>query len=112
MDTPPLAKCLAAREGLPAVADPYRHAGSPRARGSRQSVDAPSSMSERFVTDGHLRLSGRIDARTSATCSTVPIVPVAQWLAGTQQVRHCPREGMSRNTRPLKIPAGARHTHT
>jgi hypothetical protein len=29
-----------------------------------QSVDAPSS--ERFVTDGHLRPSGRIDARASA----------------------------------------------
>ena len=32
------------------------------ARDSMQSVDAPSSMSERFVTDGHLRLSGRYDA--------------------------------------------------
>jgi hypothetical protein len=31
------------------------------ARDSMQSVDAPSS--ERFVTDGHLRLSGRNDAR-------------------------------------------------
>src|ERR1035437_8131015 len=37
-----------------------------RARGSMQSVDAPSSMSERFVTDGRLRLSGRCDA-----CPTV-----------------------------------------
>src|ERR1035437_4748679 len=33
------------------------------ARDSMQSLDAPSSMSERFVTDGHLRLSGRNDAR-------------------------------------------------
>jgi hypothetical protein len=32
--------------------------------------------------------------------------------AGTQQVRNCPREGMSRNTRPLKIPArGAPYAH-
>jgi hypothetical protein len=32
--------------------------------------------------------------------------------AGTQQVRHCPREGMPRNTRPLKIPArGAPYVH-
>jgi len=32
--------------------------------------------------------------------------------AVTQQVRHCPREGMSRNTRPLKIPArGAPYAH-
>src|ERR1019366_5757067 len=32
--------------------------------------------------------------------------------AGTQQVRHCPREGTSRNTRPLKIPArGAPYAH-
>src|SRR5450631_3690486 len=30
-----------------------------------QSVDAPSSMSERFVTDGHLRPSGRNDATPS-----------------------------------------------
>ena len=33
-----------------------------RARDSMQSVDAPSSMSERFVGDGRLRLSGRHDA--------------------------------------------------
>jgi hypothetical protein len=32
-------------------------------RDSMQSVDAPSSMSERFVTDGHLSLCGRNDAR-------------------------------------------------
>jgi hypothetical protein len=32
------------------------------ARDSMQSADAPSSMSERFVTDGQLRLSGRCDA--------------------------------------------------
>jgi hypothetical protein len=39
-------------------------------------------------------------------------VPVNEWLAGTQQVRHCPREGTSRNTRPLKIPArGALYAH-
>ena len=37
-----------------------------RTRDSMQSVDAPSGMSERFVTDGHLRLSGRCDA-----CPTV-----------------------------------------
>jgi hypothetical protein len=33
-----------------------------------QSVDAPSSMSERFVTDGHLRPSGRNDASLSRLC--------------------------------------------
>ena len=40
-----------------------RTVGYSPARDSRQSVDAPSSMSERFVTDGHLRPSGRNDAR-------------------------------------------------
>jgi hypothetical protein len=39
-----------------------RTVGYSHARDSMQSVDAPSSMSERFVTDGHLRLSGRKDA--------------------------------------------------
>ena len=34
--------------------------------------------------------------------------PKADRPAGTQQVRHCAREGVSRNTRPLKIPAKAR----
>src|ERR1035437_9182858 len=38
-------------------------------------------------------------------------VPIAKRSAGTQQVRHCPREGVSRNTRPLKIPAGAPYAH-
>ena len=39
-----------------------------RVRDSIQSVDAPPSMSERFVTDGHLRLSGRNDASLSRLC--------------------------------------------
>jgi hypothetical protein len=43
---------------------------------------------------------------------TLPRVPADEWLAGTQQVRHCPREGTSRNTLPLKIPArGAPYAH-
>jgi hypothetical protein len=33
-----------------------------------QSGDAPSSMSERFFTDGRLRLSGRNDASLSRLC--------------------------------------------
>lgn len=37
-----------------------------RARDSMQSLDAPSSMSERFVTDGHLRLSGLLETSLRA----------------------------------------------
>ena len=37
-------------------------------------------------------------------------VPFAERPAGTQQVRHCPRAGVSRNTRPLKILADERPT--
>ena len=41
-----------------------------------------------------------------------PRVPYAEWLAGTQQAKHCPQESMSRKTRPLKIPArGAPYAH-
>jgi hypothetical protein len=40
-----------------------RTVGYSHTRDSMQSVDAPPSMSERFVTDGHLRLTGRKDAR-------------------------------------------------
>jgi hypothetical protein len=47
-------------------------------------------------------MTGLIEAKPRRTIAERP--------AGRQQVRHCPGEGVSRNTRPLKIPAGARHT--
>ena len=45
-----------------------------------------------------------------SACPVVATVPAAERSARTQQVRHRPRERVSRNTRPLKIPADARHT--
>jgi hypothetical protein len=70
------------------------------ARDSMQSVDAPSSMSERFVTDGHLRPSGRIDARTSAMRVSPPGVADHPTLPSGQTDRRRWEWGLNGRARP------------
>jgi hypothetical protein len=66
------------------------------------------------VPEGLLRLLAAARARTRTVSAFVPPQdtprPYAERPARTQQVRHFPCEGVSRNTRPLKIPTRARHT--
>jgi hypothetical protein len=64
-----------------------------------QSGDAPSSMSERFFTDGRLRLSGRNDARCTG----------CRWIRGTRAIKPsvpCLPTRRHRQSRTLRSESG------
>jgi hypothetical protein len=93
--------------------------GASRGRHPNLLLEVVGYLSARFEA-GRGTVAHRTVIQIRSALVERPPFPMAEWPAGTQQVRHCPREGMSRNTRPLKIPARvardrtsrARHTHT
>jgi hypothetical protein len=77
--------------------------GASRGRHPNLLLEVVGYLSARFEA-GRGTVAHRTVIQIRSALVERPPFPMAEWPAGTQQVRHCPREGMSRNTPadPLK----------